>query len=217
MPIKLVTLMIAASQVLAGCVFLPMSAEEKAGYAEYHRTTEDPATYLAMNCADFLATKRGWDVDETTRFYKVKAAIQQAGAQRDCSSADGERTAAPAASAETEVAPSTMSSTSMRVADRPIVGALGFYVTTVTETVAKSFGLPNASGALVLGPVEGIPADDSALLAGDVIFEVAGTAVSSPTQLTAIISPMRPGSKAALRVWRYKQAIAVSVEVSPSP
>jgi S1-C subfamily serine protease len=52
---------------------------------------------------------------------------------------------------------------------------------------------PVQSGALIIGELCGTPADKAGIIAGDVITEVGGQAVSSPVQLTNIMRGFRPG------------------------
>ena len=85
MSLRLVSLMAVASPLLVGCIFLPMGAEEKAKYAEYHRTTESPATYEAMDCNTLLITRDSYDQYPTPRTERIRQAIHQVVAQRDCS------------------------------------------------------------------------------------------------------------------------------------
>jgi hypothetical protein len=93
-------------------------------------------------------------------------------------------------------------------------GQLGVYASPVTPTVVKSFGLPGTNGVLVLGPVPGSNAERDGMLAGDIILSIDGKPVNTPAELTAISSRMQPGSQVPLRVWRYRAAIDMSVEIS---
>ncbi|BBP58351.1 hypothetical protein PHLH4_19410 [Pseudomonas sp. St316] len=47
------------SPLLASCVNPMYSAAERAETAQYLSKVRDPATYYAMDCETFLATKRG--------------------------------------------------------------------------------------------------------------------------------------------------------------
>lgn len=109
MSVKLVTLMVASTPLLVSCIFLPMSAEEKAGYAEFHRKTESPATYEAMDCWTFLATKKSYEQSSHPSMDKIRQVINQVAAQRDCSPSEStiattEQTAS-ATTATTTLAP----------------------------------------------------------------------------------------------------------------
>jgi len=114
-------------------------------------------------------------------------------------------------SAALDTTPSTFLQPSEAPAAR---GQLGVYASPVTPTVVESFGLPGTNGVLVLGPVPGSNAERDGILAGDIILSIDGKPVNTPSELTAISNQMLPGSKVPLRVWRYRAAIDVSVEIS---
>lgn len=215
MSLRLVSLMAVASPLLVGCIFLPMGAEEKAKYAEYHRTTESPATYEAMDCNTLLITRDSYDQYPTPRTERIRQAIHQVVAQRDCSrsSATQPSVAAnpvPTATAAPAPIPANSIAASMPVA----AGHLGAHLGVVTPAVVKSFGLPAEKGVLVFGPEPGADPAKMGLLAGDIILEVAGAVVNSPSEVTAIIGRMTPGDSASIKVWRYRAVTDVRVVVS---
>ncbi|MGG5872243.1 S1C family serine protease [Pseudomonas peli] len=196
--------------LLTACVNPMYSAAERAETAEYLRKVRDPATYYAMDCETFLATKRGYDQYPSMAADPVNLVIQQVARERDCSASS-----VPAPSVA--IAPPT--AVTPLAAPAPVTaqtGTLGLHVTAVTPTVVQQFGLPTVSGVLVLGPVPGSGAEKAGMLAGDIILEIAGTQVNSPSELTAITSRIRPGFTAPLKVWRYRAAIDVLVEVGDS-
>ncbi len=198
------------SPLLASCVNPMYSAAERAETAEYLRKVRDPATYYAMDCETFLATKRGWEKYPNMATDPVNLVIQQVATQRDCS-ADS----VPAPSAAT-VQPTPVASAAMPVPVSNQSGVLGLHITPVTPTVARQFGLAAVSGVLVLGPVPGSGAEKAGMLAGDIVLQIAGTSVNSPAELTAVASRIRPGFTAPLKVWRYRAAIDVLVEIGDS-
>ena len=59
----------------------------------------------------------------------------------------------------------------------------------------------STTGVSVVGAVSGSPADKAGLGQGDTIVSVNGTAISSPEQLSAIVSRFRPGNTITL-VWQ---------------
>jgi serine protease Do len=221
MSIKLMTLMIAATPLLVSCIFLPMSAEEKAKYAEYHRQTESPATYEAMDCNALLITQTSYEQYPTPRTEKIRQVIGQVVSQRGCTAtvATSPKVATNASSA-TQTAPSSTPAQTPPVAVpvpavKPVpVGRLGAHISPVTPAVVKNFGLPSEKGVLVFGPESGIDVAQMELLPGDIILEIAGKTVNSPSDVTTIISRMSPGESASLKVWRYRTVTDVRVVVS---
>lgn len=221
MSIKLVTLMVAVTPLLVSCIFLPMSAEEKAKYAEYHRKTESPATYEAMDCNSLLITQTSYEQYPTPRTEKIRQVISQVVTQRGCTGTvatnAGVATSAPPA---THIVPSSSpspipSATVPAPAAKPVsVGRLGAHISPVTPAVVKNFGLPSEKGVLVFGPEAGVDSEKMGLLPGDIILEIAGTPVNSPPEVTAIIGRMTPGDNASLKVWRYRAVTDVRIEVS---
>ena len=140
MSIKLVTLMVAASPLLVSCIFLPMSAEEKAKNAEFWRANQDPATYQAMDCNTLLLTQSGYEKYPTPRTEKIRQVIGQVVTQRGCTSIDTNTGVATSASPATQTAPS---STQTRIppaavpapAAKPVpVGRLGAHISPVSYT-----------------------------------------------------------------------------------
>ncbi|AXA52919.1 PDZ domain-containing protein [Pseudomonas thivervalensis] len=215
MSFRLVSLMATASPLLVGCIFLPMGAEEKAKYAEYHRTTESPATYEAMDCNTLLITRDSYDQYPTPRTERIRQVIHQVVAQRDCSRHSATQPSVVASPVpSTTAAPAPIPAQS-NAAPMPVAaGHLGAHLGAVTPAVVKSFGLPSAKGVLVFGPEPGADATKMGLLAGDIILEIAGAAVNNPSEVTAIIGRMTPGDSASMKVWRYRAVNDVRVVVS---
>lgn len=218
MSIKLVTLMVAATPLLVSCIFLPMSAEEKAGYAEYHRKTESPATYEAMDCETLLITQKSFDQYPSPSTEKIRQAIHQVVAQRDCSGSAATNPSVAASSPSATLNPRPVpAATVLATVPKPIsVGRLGAHISPVTPAVVKNFGLPSEKGVLVFGPEAGVDSEKMGLLPGDIILEIAGTPVNNPAEVTAIISRMTPGDNASIKVWRYRAVTEVRIEVSDS-
>ena len=76
------------------------------------------------------------------------------------------------------------------------VGATAFFGIRV-EPAGESggFGDVPATGALIVGVVQGGPAAAAGLVAGDVVTAVAGKAVTTPTGLTSVVLAEKPGVK----------------------
>jgi S1-C subfamily serine protease len=75
------------------------------------------------------------------------------------------------------------------------VGYLGVSVTNLTPAIAAQLGLNITSGALVVGVVTGSPADQAGMAQYAVITDVAGTPISSTTDLGALLHADKPGDQ----------------------
>jgi serine protease Do len=92
-------------------------------------------------------------------------------------------------------------------------GRIGVAIQEVNQSLAKSFGLPKPTGALVSSIDKNGPAAKSDLKPGDVILAVNGATIEDSVQLPEKIADMRPGQKATLTIWRNggKQDVSVTV------
>lgn len=99
----------------------------------------------------------------------------------------------------------------------PSTGSLGVHVTPITPRIINAFGLPTASGALVLGTISGGSAEKAGFQAGDVIIGISGMQVENPNELASITAKLTPGSTTSVRIWRYREAMDVAVTISASP
>jgi serine protease Do len=97
-------------------------------------------------------------------------------------------------------------------------GRLGVQIQGLTQDLAKSFGLPKASGALVSSVEKGSPAQRAGVEPGDVILQFNGTAVEDSKDLPVLVARSKPGSDAKVTVWRggKEQTLAIKVgELQP--
>jgi serine protease Do len=83
----------------------------------------------------------------------------------------------------------------------------------VDQALAESFGLAGPRGALVGSVQNGSPAGRAGLQPGDVILKYDGRAVERSDALPAMVAATRPGTKAALEVWRNGRVEKLEVEV----
>jgi S1-C subfamily serine protease len=97
---------------------------------------------------------------------------------------------------------------------RPWIGVMSVKV---TPQVARHYGLPAASGALVAGVEPYSPADDAGLRKGDIIEEVDGRKVDDPVEVAAYVRGKRPGSKVTITLNRYGRQLQAGVEVDERP
>jgi serine protease Do len=102
----------------------------------------------------------------------------------------------------------------LRVSGRVIRGRIGVTIAAVTKEVAESIGLGKPMGALVQGVESGGPAEKAGIEAGDIIVKVDGKPVEKSGDLPRIIGGTKPGSKAALQLFRRGATRDVQVTVA---
>lgn len=81
-------------------------------------------------------------------------------------------------------------------------GYLGIDLQDIDAGLAKGFGAPTADGALVTEVMPDSPAGKAGLMTGDVIVGVNDKEISSADNLRVVISQLRPGSQAKLKIYR---------------
>ncbi len=92
-------------------------------------------------------------------------------------------------------------------------GRLGVAVQEVNQALARSFGLPDADGAVITQVEPGGPGVAAGLQPGDVVRAIDGNAVADSADLLGIVAGIRPGRTADLLVWRAGRAMHVAVTV----
>ena len=108
----------------------------------------------------------------------------------------------------------------MRVADqlrtvgRVVRGRIGVSIAPVTKEVAESIGLGKPAGALVQSVEKDGPADKAGIEAGDIIVKVDGKTVERSGDLPRLVGATKPGTKAALQIFRRGTTRDVSVSVA---
>ena len=81
-------------------------------------------------------------------------------------------------------------------------GYLGVKPQDLDAGLAKSFGVPNTSGALVTYVEPGSPAEKAGLESGDVIITINDKEISGADNFRATVAQLRPGSKADVTIVR---------------
>lgn len=92
-------------------------------------------------------------------------------------------------------------------------GWLGVRIQTVSEEIAESLGLEEASGALVASVNDGGPARDAGLKAGDIILEFNGQKIDEMKELPRIVAETRIGNETDVIYWRNGQKNTTKVKV----
>jgi serine protease Do len=103
-------------------------------------------------------------------------------------------------------------------------GRIGVMVQEVTRNMAESFGLSQATGALISQVEAGGPSSVAGLRTGDVILRFDGKSVAGSNDLPRIVGACSPGRRVTLQYWRagkVQQADVIVAQLAetqtPSP
>ncbi|MGH8666687.1 MAG: DegQ family serine endoprotease [Burkholderiales bacterium] len=96
-------------------------------------------------------------------------------------------------------------------------GRLGITIQEVNQSLANSFGMDRAHGALVSSVVDGSPAEKAGVKPGDVVLKVDGAPIQRSIDLSSRIAAMKPGSSATLEVWRNGKPRELAVVIGEAP
>lgn len=91
---------------------------------------------------------------------------------------------------------------------------IGVSLTELSDQLAAYFGAARNGGVLISEVSEDSPAEKAGLKAGDVIVEVNDEKVSDASDVSEIITDLKPGDKASLEILRDKRPMTVAVEVA---
>ena len=92
-------------------------------------------------------------------------------------------------------------------------GYLGVVIQELTDSLAKSFGLEGAKGALIAGVVEGGPADTGGVERGDIIVEFSGRPVGAVGELRNLVAATRVGASVKVTVHRAGRRRTLTIKV----
>jgi serine protease Do len=92
-------------------------------------------------------------------------------------------------------------------------GRLGVAVQEVSQSLARSFGLPKPDGALVSVVEPDGPAARAGMQPGDVVLAVNGNEVGDSVDLLTMVAKVKPGRQVDLLVWRSGTATHMSATV----
>ncbi len=96
-------------------------------------------------------------------------------------------------------------------------GWLGVRIQTVTDEIAESMGLSEASGALVASVTSGGPAELADIQPGDVVLKFDGKKIDRMRGLPRIVAETPIGKAVDVLIWRRGQEETVKVELGELP
>lgn len=96
-------------------------------------------------------------------------------------------------------------------------GRLGVTIQEVNQSLADSFGLKSARGALVSSVEPGSPAAKAGLQPGDVVLKMDGAEIASSIDLSSRVATIKPGTATKLEVWRGGKARELTAHVGETP
>jgi serine protease Do len=94
---------------------------------------------------------------------------------------------------------------------------IGVQVQNLTPELAKSYGLPSTSGALVADVVPGSPAAKAGVQAGDVLTRFDGKPVDSSSALPVLVSLTESGNEVKVELWRDGKRETSNVRLEARP
>ena len=94
---------------------------------------------------------------------------------------------------------------------------LGIVSRRVTGQLAYAYGLPRESGVLITNLVQGAPADQADLQAGDIIFEIEGKKVSEQVELERVLGNLSANGTVNLSIQRCGKVLKKSLKLEEFP
>jgi len=92
-------------------------------------------------------------------------------------------------------------------------GYLGIYMEPMKTELAEYFGLKQNQGVSVIQVVDGSPADEAGIKAGDIILEMDGKKLKGPQQFKNTIAMVEPGTKVSLLIYRDGKKLTKKIEI----
>ena len=96
-------------------------------------------------------------------------------------------------------------------------GRIGVLMQAMSPELAKSFGLKDEKGALVVQIEDKGPADKAGMKEGDVIIEFNGKKIDEMVQLSQAVASTKPGTKVKVVVLREGKPTELSMTVDEMP
>ncbi len=89
-------------------------------------------------------------------------------------------------------------------------GWLGVHIQAVTEEIAETLGLEEATGALVANVIPGGPAEKAKIRAGDIILKFNKKKVDKMRSLPRIVADTEVGKSVPIEIWRKNEKMNLS-------
>lgn len=96
-------------------------------------------------------------------------------------------------------------------------GWLGIGIQEVTKELADSFGLKQATGALIAGVEKNSPAEKGGLEVGDIILKFDGKAITTSSDLPRVVATTKPGKMVAVEILRKGASKTLQMGVGDMP
>ena len=105
----------------------------------------------------------------------------------------------------------------LREKGRVIRGWLGVNIQALNDDAAKTFGLKEGRGAIVLDVTPGSPAEKAGIKPDDVIVGVDGRSMRDNSEISGYIAARAPGTMVRLQVFRDRSEKSISVTLGMFP
>ena len=92
-------------------------------------------------------------------------------------------------------------------------GWLGVRIQEVSEDIASSLGMNDASGALVVSVDDDGPAEQAGIKSGDIILKFNGVVIDTMRELPRVVAETKVGTRAEVEIWRKNKVINKSVVI----
>ena len=96
-------------------------------------------------------------------------------------------------------------------------GWIGVEAQEMTVELANSFGLNEASGAMISGVQRGSPADTAGVRPGDILISVGGKPVKDPQVMLDLIAALKPGDQVPFKLLRKKTPYEAEIRIGKRP
>jgi serine protease Do len=96
-------------------------------------------------------------------------------------------------------------------------GWLGVRIQTVDASLAETFGLKEARGALVASATPGGPAEKAGIQQGDVIYEFDGKSIDRMRTLPRMVAETSIGKEVEVKLWRKGQDMTMRITLGELP
>lgn len=105
----------------------------------------------------------------------------------------------------------------LRERGKVVRGWLGVQILALTDDLARTYGRPDAKGAVITDVTDGSPAEKAGLKQDDVVIGVDGRAINDNNDLSRYIASKSPGQTVQLRIVRGGQERTIAVTLGTFP